>query len=134
MTIPRWFLLGVGFELVRSLVTIPVPRAMCSATTRACSSLLAPATRKTAEISCPKVDASVADGGAETACSDSTFGKTCTTAVDCGCDTGFCAGYPGQKGICSHSGCLEDASVCPATWSCGDFSAFQTGPWLCTPP
>jgi hypothetical protein len=73
-------------------------------------------------------------GGSQTGCSDSTFGDTCLTVTDCGCDTGYCAGYPGQQGICSHSGCLETPSVCPSTWVCQDFSAFQPGLSLCTPP
>jgi hypothetical protein len=67
-------------------------------------------------------------------CTDSTFGKTCMTAVDCGCDTGFCAGYPGQAGICSHTGCQQDASICPLNWSCQDLSAYQAGLSVCTPP
>jgi hypothetical protein len=67
-------------------------------------------------------------------CTDLTFGKTCTSAADCGCDTGYCAGYPGQAGICSHTGCLQDPTVCPAGWPCQDFSAYQAGLSLCTPP
>lgn len=73
-------------------------------------------------------------GKPQETCSDSTFGNTCMTAADCGCDTAYCAGYPGQQGICSHSGCLENPSVCPSTWNCQDFSAFQTGLSLCAPP
>jgi len=76
-------------------------------------------------------DASGASGGD---CGDSTFGDVCMSASDCGCDTAYCAGYPGSQGICSHTGCLEDPSVCPANWNCGDFSAFQDGLSLCTPP
>lgn len=67
-------------------------------------------------------------------CTDATFAKTCMTAADCGCDTGFCAGYPGQAGICSHTGCLQDPSVCPSTWSCQDLSAYQAGLSVCSPP
>lgn len=72
-------------------------------------------------------------GSSQGNCTDSTFGNTCKTAADCGCDTAFCAAQPGQSGICSHTGCLENPAVCPANWSCGDFSAFQPGLSLCTP-
>ena len=82
-------------------------------------------------------DASTQDDGGnldDTTCTDSTFGKTCMSAADCGCDTAFCAGYPGQAGICSHSGCIQDPTVCPADWPCQDFSAYQAGLSICTPP
>jgi len=70
----------------------------------------------------------------DSTCTDSSFGKTCMSAADCGCDTAFCAGYPGQQGLCSHTGCLQDPTVCPADWPCQDFSAYQAGLSLCTPP
>lgn len=72
-------------------------------------------------------------GSGQGDCTDSTFGNTCKTAADCGCDTAFCAAQPGQTGICSHTGCLENPAVCPTNWTCGDFSAFQPGLSLCTP-
>ena len=84
----------------------------------------------------PSEDSGLSNDAGDTSvptCKDSTFGNTCMTAADCGCDTGFCAGYPGQQGICSHTGCLQDASVCPANWTCQDFSAFQAGLSVCTP-
>ena len=70
-----------------------------------------------------------------TACTESTFDSTCLTATDCGCDTGFCAAMPGQQGFCTHSGCLQDTSVCPTGWTCMDLSAYgQQGLSICTPP
>ena len=134
MTIPRRFLLGVGFGLVSIACHDTCPSGYVLSE-RACVFVAASTSNpQDGGDEQPKVDAAVADSGAETTCSDSTFGNVCTTALDCGCDTRFCAGYPGQKGICSHSGCLQDASVCPANWSCADFSAYQAGLSLCTPP
>jgi len=70
-----------------------------------------------------------------TGCADSTFGSACFTATDCGCDTGFCAAMPSQQGFCTHSGCLQDTSVCPSGWTCMDLSAYgQQGLSICTPP
>ena len=71
-----------------------------------------------------------------TKCADSTFGSACftaTTTTDCGCDTGFCAAMPGEQGFCTHSGCLQDTSVCPSGWKCMDLSALgQPGLSICT--
>jgi hypothetical protein len=84
-----------------------------------------------------ELDASSSDAGNTVlpTCTDSTFNATCLLATDCGCDTGYCAGYPGQPGICTHTGCLEGQAVCPATWGCMDLSALvQPGLSICTPP
>ena len=80
------------------------------------------------------IDAGDADSNVAPTCTDSTFGNACMIHTDCGCDTGYCAGLPGQQGICSHTGCLQDASVCPAGWGCMDLAAYQAGLSLCTPP
>jgi hypothetical protein len=73
-------------------------------------------------------------GGAEE-CNDDTVGSECTTEDDCGCDSDFCAAYPGQSGFCTHTGCDMDPSVCKAAWTCTDLSTFQAGlPAICTPP
>ncbi len=70
-----------------------------------------------------------------TECADATFGSVCLTDADCGCDTGFCAAMPGQKGFCTHSGCLQDSAVCPSGWTCTDLSSYgQQGLSICTPP
>jgi hypothetical protein len=69
------------------------------------------------------------------ACEMSTFAQICLTADDCACDADFCAGYPGEEGICTRTGCDEDPSVCPSDWNCTDLSAFGPDlPVICTPP
>jgi len=79
-------------------------------------------------------DADVApDSGTTQPCTDATFNKACMSTADCGCDTDFCAASPGQQGFCSHTGCLQDPSVCPATWSCMDLSMYQPGLNICIP-
>jgi hypothetical protein len=82
----------------------------------------------------PTIDAGNPDSGATPACTDSTFGKVCLTSENCGCDTGTCTGINGAQGFCTHLGCLQDASVCPAGWSCMDASVYQAGVSLCIPP
>lgn len=74
------------------------------------------------------------DAGNASVCVDSTFGVRCMVATDCGCDSGFCTGYNGQAGICTHAGCTEDASVCPPNWGCLDLSAQYAGLSICSPP
>lgn len=69
------------------------------------------------------------------ACEVSTFAQTCLTAEDCQCDADFCAGYPGEEGICTRTGCGEDPNVCPEDWNCMDLSPFGPDlPTICTPP
>lgn len=62
-----------------------------------------------------------------------TFGEECFATADCSCDATFCAGYPGEAGICTRTGCTEDPSVCPSDWGCMDLSAYAL-PSICTPP
>jgi hypothetical protein len=69
------------------------------------------------------------------ACEASTFAQACLTAEDCECDADFCAGYPGEEGICTRTGCGDDPSVCPSDWNCMDLSPFGPDlPTICTPP
>jgi hypothetical protein len=87
----------------------------------------------------PESVAGASNGGAPVAvtsgCQDESFGRTCLSAADCGCDTDYCAAYPGQPGLCTHTGCLGNTSICPATWGCMDLSSIQPGlPSICTPP
>ncbi|HTQ05564.1 MAG TPA: hypothetical protein VMI54_16995 [Polyangiaceae bacterium] len=61
-----------------------------------------------------------------------TFGASCHSNADCTCDSDFCAGYPGQVGSCTRTGCLTDPSVCPDGYSCMDLSSFGAGlPAIC---
>lgn len=62
-----------------------------------------------------------------------TFGAECLTSAECSCDATFCAGYPGEVGVCTRTGCVEDSSVCPSDWGCMDLAAFGL-PSICTPP
>lgn len=73
-----------------------------------------------------------ADAGTGSSCDESTFGTVCITSTDCGCDTGFCAAYPEQAGVCTHTGCIEDPTVCPSNWTCMDLPAYHLS--VCTPP
>jgi len=73
--------------------------------------------------------------GAAGACSETTFAAECLSSADCTSDADFCAGYPGQVGFCTRSGCDRDPSVCPAGYSCMDLSSFGAGlPAICTQP
>jgi hypothetical protein len=75
------------------------------------------------------------EAGAAGACSETTFAKECHDDADCVCDSDFCAGYPGQIGFCTRTGCDADPSVCPSGYSCMDLSSFGAGlPAICTQP
>jgi hypothetical protein len=79
----------------------------------------------------------VGEGGAagEVSCDVSSFSQTCLTHDQCECDADFCAGFPGEEGICTRTGCDEDPSVCPSDWGCLDLASFDpTLPTICTPP
>jgi hypothetical protein len=86
-----------------------------------------------------------ADGGGEAGaagtpagaanCDVSTFAQTCLTHDECECDADFCAGFPGEEGVCTRTGCDEDESVCPSDWGCLNLASFDpTLPTICTPP
>ena len=60
-----------------------------------------------------------------------TFGAVCYSDADCVCDSDFCAGYPGQAGICTLRGCGTDPSICPSGYSCMDLSTFVAGLSIC---
>lgn len=72
------------------------------------------------------------DGGD---CSPANFGVTCTDTAQCGCPTDLCGILPGAaSGYCTRKSCLEDPTICPATWACTDLSAFKPGLSVCTRP
>lgn len=73
-----------------------------------------------------------AGAAGETTC-EPTFGEDCLTSADCSCDATFCAGYPGEVGTCTRTGCTEDPSLCPSDWGCMDLSVYAL-PSICTPP
>ncbi len=80
-------------------------------------------------------ETSQAGAGTATGCGDNSFGRACLSVADCACDTDYCAGYPGQQGVCTHTGCLTDAAICPSQWGCMDLSTIQPGlPSICSPP
>lgn len=64
------------------------------------------------------------------------FGDTCTDDTGCEAPTSFCVKLPGAaSGYCTATGCLEDASVCPADWVCTDLSSYGPGlPSICATP
>jgi hypothetical protein len=71
----------------------------------------------------------------ETGCELSTFAETCLAHAECQCDADFCAGFPGEEGICTRTGCDEDPSVCPQDWGCVDLASFDPSlPAICAPP
>jgi hypothetical protein len=75
-------------------------------------------------------------GGAEDCSPSSEFGDACATTAECLCPTNYCALPPGQAmGMCTHTGCLEDPSVCPSDFQCQDLSVFDPSlPSICVPP
>lgn len=67
-------------------------------------------------------DGGAPDGGAQVSVP---FNTTCVDTAECGGVTNFCAVQPGQTvGFCTHTGCLEDPSVCPGGASCLDLAAY----------
>jgi hypothetical protein len=72
------------------------------------------------------------EAGAGPVC-DPTFGEDCLSSDECSCDATFCAGYPGEVGVCTRTGCIEDPSVCPSDWGCMDLAVYGL-PSICTPP
>jgi hypothetical protein len=65
---------------------------------------------------------------------DDGFGATCRVDADCPCRADYCALMPGQtQGTCTVRGCKQDASLCPAGYSCFDLSLFAPDlPSICT--
>lgn len=66
----------------------------------------------------------------------SAFSDVCTNNDDCRCDVNYCAVQPGSAvGMCTRTGCVEDPSVCPESWSCFDLKIFDPKlPSICVPP
>lgn len=80
-------------------------------------------------------DGAAGAGGEAGACSETTFASDCLSNADCVCDSDFCAGYPGQVGFCTRTGCDTEPSVCPSGYSCMDLSSFGAGlPAICSQP
>ncbi|MBN2193100.1 MAG: hypothetical protein JW751_09815 [Polyangiaceae bacterium] len=53
------------------------------------------------------------------------FGAVCLTDEECGDPAPFCAVQLGATtGICTATGCADDASVCPSGWHCLDLSQY----------
>lgn len=53
------------------------------------------------------------------------FNAACATTDECGGETDYCAVLPGQTvGFCTHTGCLEDETVCPEGMTCVDLGPY----------
>jgi hypothetical protein len=83
----------------------------------------------------PDVDAQGAPG-ADAGDPFAHYGDPCADTSECDAPTDYCALQPGQPtGYCTHTGCLEDESVCPDGWDCLDLSVFNpTLPSICSQP
>lgn len=83
-------------------------------------------------------DAGTSDAGAADAAAApfAHYGDVCAETAECQAPSNYCAVQPGEDdGYCTHTGCVEDAAVCPDDWSCLDLSVFDpTLPSLCTRP
>lgn len=92
----------------------------------------------TADAGTDAADAGTIDAGAADAAVDAFahYGDVCEETAECEAPSNYCAIQPGETvGYCTHTGCVEDASVCPDDWSCLDLSVFDpTLPSICTPP
>lgn len=67
-----------------------------------------------------------ADGGGDGGQCAGAFaglGDSCALAAECGCKADYCVAFPGYN-YCTRAGCLTDASICPAGWSCVDLAAY----------
>ena len=65
------------------------------------------------------------DGVDPPACDDSQFGRLCSTAQECACDTDFCATNPGESvGFCTIVDCLSAPESCGVGFVCLDVSDF----------
>jgi len=53
------------------------------------------------------------------------FGEVCTADSQCRCGLDSCNTYTGN--YCSHTGCIQNPSICPPTWTCSDLSALGLG-------
>jgi hypothetical protein len=78
----------------------------------------------------------VSDASVATDAGPGGFGATCTEDANCQAPANYCAKTPGApSGYCTQTGCLADASICPAGWGCLDLSRFQPGaPSICSKP
>ena len=95
----------------------------------------------------PDPDAGPAEGSADAGSPDAAaadaavdafahYGDACEETAGCEAPSNYCAMQPGEAvGYCTHTGCVEDETVCPGDWSCLDLSVFDpTLPSICTPP
>jgi hypothetical protein len=89
----------------------------------------------------PAVDAAPADGSTDAgidAAGDpfAHYGDVCEETSECGAPTDYCAIQPGDTvGFCTHTGCVEDETVCPPDCGCLDLGMFDPKlPSICTQP
>ena len=69
--------------------------------------------------------ASDAESGALTCAPYEGFGESCTANSQCRCGLDSCNTFTGN--YCTHTGCLQDPSICPTTWTCLDLTAMGLG-------
>lgn len=65
------------------------------------------------------------DGGAPVCAPYEGFGESCTADWQCRCGLDSCNTFTGN--YCTHTGCLQDPSVCPEKWTCLDLTAMGLG-------
>jgi hypothetical protein len=67
---------------------------------------------------------------------DPAFGEPCESSDTCASPTNYCTPpSPVDTQYCTVSGCDQDASLCPAGWTCFDVGQFVDGePFVCTRP
>jgi hypothetical protein len=62
------------------------------------------------------------------------FGTTCTTNDDCADPAPYCAKSPmDTTGYCTVTGCMADATLCPAGWTCNTVYMTYGAPDFCAP-
>lgn len=60
------------------------------------------------------------------------FGESCKADWQCRCGLDSCNTFTG--GYCTHTGCLQDKSICPAGWSCMDLTTVGAVGSACVRP
>jgi hypothetical protein len=65
------------------------------------------------------------DAGAPICAPYEGFGESCTADWQCRCGLDSCNTFTGN--YCTHTGCLQDPSICPEKWTCLDLTAMGLG-------
>jgi hypothetical protein len=64
------------------------------------------------------------------------YGDGCADTTSCAAPTDWCyVQFGASIGYCTHTGCLDDPTLCPEGWRCQDLSVFVPGlPAVCAQP